>query len=300
MTDSHVDGANGATAKKVWLITGCSSGLGHAIALAALERGDVVVATARDVSKLSSLAGLGALTESLDVTWPDAALAGTVDKIAARTGGRIDILVNNAGYILSGGVEECSRDEVRAVFETNVYGQLNMLRAVLPRMRAQRAGVVANLGSIGGWSGTPGAGLYCATKACASLLAEALRGEVAHLGIRVTAVEPGYTRTNFLTAGHQVRAAQAIDDLRDGVEPTIRALGAYSLKQPGDPAKAARLIVEALTGSGRCAGRELPPRLLIGEDAYQIVGGNVEANQSYWKAWEDLATATNCDDVKSS
>ncbi|KAI0465613.1 serine 3-dehydrogenase [Xylaria cf. heliscus] len=290
-------GANSTNSKKVWLITGCSSGLGHSIALAGLDRGDIVVATARDMSKLSSLSNRGALTESLDVTWPDSVLSAAVEKITLRTYGRIDILVNNAGYILTGGVEECSRKEVQAIFDTNVFGQLNMIRAVLPLMRRQRSGVIANLGSIGGWNGTPGAGLYCATKGCASLISEALRGEVAHLGIEVVAIEPGYTRTKFLIPGNRVRAENVIKDLAEGVNPTIKALGAYNLKQPGDPDKTSQLVVEALTKSGRCTGRKLPQRLLIGEDAYKIVSGYVEVHQSNWKIWEDLATGTNCDEV---
>ncbi|KAJ8124188.1 hypothetical protein ONZ43_g42 [Nemania bipapillata] len=295
---SPQSGANTANSKNVWLITGCSSGLGHSIAVAALNRGDVVIATARDVAKLSLLSERGALTRSLDVTWPDTVLSATIEEFVSRTYGRIDILVNNAGYILTGGVEECSREEVHAVFDTNVFGQLNMIRVVLPFMRRQRSGAIANLGSIGGWNGTPGAGLYCATKACASLLSEALRGEVAHLGIDVVAIEPGYTRTNFLTPRHRVRAEKVIQDIAQGVEPTTKALEAYSLKQPGDPDKAAQLIVEALTKSGRCVDRKLPKRLLIGEDAYRIVNGHIEVDQSDWKAWEDLATATNFDDVK--
>ncbi|KAI1181625.1 hypothetical protein F5B17DRAFT_424441 [Nemania serpens] len=209
MTDAtYTNGANGTdgtAARKVWLITGCSSGLGHSIALGALQRGDIVVATSRDASKLGSLAERGALTENLDVTASDAALSETVSKIASRTHGRIDVLVNNAGYILSGAIEECSRSEVEAAFGTNVFGQLNVLRAVLPLMRRQRSGVVANMGSIAGWRGNRGVGIYCATKACVSLVSEALRGEVAHLGIKVTAIEPGYTRTNFLTQGHHRR-----------------------------------------------------------------------------------------------
>ncbi|KAI1261347.1 serine 3-dehydrogenase [Xylariaceae sp. FL1019] len=293
-----INGTNGTTSQKVWLITGCSSGLGATIAEAALARGDTVVATARDPSKLSDLVNRGALAEVLDVTSPDDELAATAERIASRTGGHIDILVNSAGYLLSGGIEEVSRAEALATFETNVFGQLNVLRAVLPIMRRTGSGgVVANLGSIGGWHGTPGAGLYCATKACASLLSEALRAEVAHLGIQVTAIEPGYTRTNFLVAGHQMRAKRVIDDLRPGVDPTVEALGAYSMKQPGDPVKLAQLVVEALTGSGRCAGKKLPPRLLIGKDAYQIVAGNIQEHQENWKEWEELATATNCDDA---
>ncbi|KAI0505631.1 serine 3-dehydrogenase [Xylaria bambusicola] len=293
-----MNGPNSANTKKVWLITGCSSGLGHSIAVAALNRGDIVVATARDVCKLSSLSELGAQTRSLDVTWSDAEISQAIADFTLSTYGRIDILVNNAGYILTGGVEECSHDEVQAVFNTNVFGQLNMIRAVLPLMRRQRSGVIANLGSIGGWHGTPGAGLYCATKACASLLSESLRSEVAHLGIKVMAIEPGYTRTEFLTPSRRMRAAKVIPDLAEGIEPTIKALDAYNLKQPGDPDKAAQLVVEALTESGRCVGYELPQRLLIGEDAYKIVRGHIEAHQSGWETWEKLATRTNHDDVK--
>jgi NAD(P)-dependent dehydrogenase (short-subunit alcohol dehydrogenase family) len=285
--------------KKSWLITGCSSGLGHSIALAALARGDIVVATARDVSKLSSLSKQGALIRALDVTWSDAKLSTVIEDIVLHTNGHIDFLVNNAGYILTGGVEECSREEVEAIFSTNVFGQLNVMRAVLPIMRQQRAGAIANLGSIGGWNGTPGAGLYCATKACASLLSESLRAEVAHLGISVIAIEPGYTRTNFLAPGHRVRAEKVIEDLAKGIDSTITALNAYNGRQPGDPDKAARLIVEALTKSGRCTGLSPPRRLLIGEDAYKIVSGHIGAHQNNWELWKDLATTTNYDDIAS-
>lgn len=283
--------------KKVWLITGCASGLGREIALAALERGDVVVATARDPSKLSDLATRGAMTERVDVTDSDDNLATAVKVITSKTpGGRIDILVNNAGYILAGGVEEASRAEAQAIFDTNVFGQLNMIRAVLPVMRAARSGVVANLGSIGGWHGMAGAGLYCATKACATILAESLREEVAHLGIKVTAVEPGYTRTNFLVSGHQLRSSRTIDDLKEGaVKDALTAFDSYSLNQPGDPVKFAKLVVDALTSSGSCQGRELPPRLLVGRDAYGIVGEAIEKHKENMKLWEDLATATDCD-----
>ncbi|KAI3399393.1 hypothetical protein diail_7120 [Diaporthe ilicicola] len=283
--------------KKVWLITGCTSGLGREMALAALDRGDTVVATARDPAKLSGLATRGAITQRVDVTDSDDNLAAAVENITSKTpGGHIDILVNNAGYILAGGVEEASRAEAQAIFETNVFGQLSMVRAVLPLMRRARSGVVANLGSIGGWRGTPGAGLYCATKACATLLAESLRAEVAHLGIKVTSVEPGYTRTNFLVPGHLLRSARTIQDLEEGaLGDTLAAFDSYSLNQPGDPVKTAKLIVDTLTASGSCEGRELPQRLIVGRDAYGIVGQAIETNQANMKLWEDLATATDCD-----
>lgn len=280
---------------KVWVITGCSSGFGQHIALAALARHDTVVATARDPAKLADLGAKGAILQRLDVTDGDDSIAAAVESILAKTGGRIDILVNAAGYILTGAVEECSREEVQATFGTNVFGQLNVTRAVLPVMRRQRSGTVANFGSIGGWYGTPGAGLYCATKACAAMLSEAMRLEVAHLGISVTCVEPGYFRTNFLAPGHRIRASNVIGELEAGTGRTMGALDAYDRKQPGDPAKAAALIVEALTGSGRAEGRHLPARLVVGRDAYEIVVGKMDSNRAQLDAWKDLTTLTDHD-----
>ena len=279
---------------QVWLITGCSSGFGQEIALAALAHGDTVVATARDPTKLAQLAERGAITEQLDVLDSDEKLSSRIDAIVKKTGG-IDILVNNAGYILAGGVEECSRSEVEAQFSTNVFGQLNMIRAVLPVMRKKRSGVVANLGSIGGWAGSPAAGLYCATKACATILAESLRQEVSHLSIKVTSIEPGYTRTNFLSSGHKTMAANRIADLAAGVDGTYAGLEAYNHNQPGDPQKGAKLIVEALTGTGRCEGRELPVRLSLGSDAYQFVSGHIDRYKKELESWKDLTTTTDCD-----
>ena len=283
------------TTGKVWIITGCSSGFGREIALAALARGDIVVATARDPTKLTDLGAKGAILQRLDVTDDDAHLAEAIASVLTETGGKIDILVNNAGYILTGAVEECSREEVQATFNTNVFGQLNVARAVLPIMRKQKSGTIANLGSIGGWQGTPGAGLYCATKACAAMISEALRFEVAHLGIKVTCIEPGYFRTSVLSPGHRVRAKKIIDELDKGTGATMGALDALDRQQPGDPAKGAVLIVEALTASGRAEGRDLPPRLVVGSDAYEFVTGNMNSNRANLGLWKDLATSTDCD-----
>ncbi|KAL2755268.1 hypothetical protein ACRALDRAFT_1064559 [Sodiomyces alcalophilus JCM 7366] len=289
-------GSVSAPGQKVWFITGSCSGFGREIALAALARGDVVVATALNPSKLANLVAKGAIAERLDVTDSDENLSEVVAKVLQQTN-RIDILVNNAGYLLTGGVEECSRDEVQSIFNTNVFGQLNVIRAVLPAMRKQRSGVVANLGSMGSWFGSPAAGVYCATKACASMLSEALRGEVKHLGIQVTCIEPGHFRTNVMDQGHKVQAANVIEDLAEGVNPVLEAFKAYNHNQPGDPVKGAKLIVEALTGTGRAEGRALPPRFVIGTDAYKIVKGISEVNAQNLETWKDLITTTDHDDV---
>ncbi|KAL8651373.1 MAG: hypothetical protein Q9210_003292 [Variospora velana] len=208
---------------RVWLITGCSSGFGQEIAKAALANGDQVVATARNPTKLKDLDALGAKTFALDVVADDDKLKDVVASDVKATG-QIDVLVNNAGYILTGAVEECA---VLDQFETNVFGCLNVIRAVLPHMRAQRSGVIANLGSIGGWVGTPAAGLYCASKAAVTNFTESLRKEVQDLGIEVTAIEPGYFRTGFLSSGHKSRAANVIADYEPALKENMAGLAAY-------------------------------------------------------------------------
>lgn len=279
---------------KVWLITGCSTGFGRELALAALQHGDTVVATDRNATNLSDLQARGALAHDLDVTASDATLAATVAAILAQTA-RIDILVNNAGYVLAGAVEECSREEIQAQFAINVFGPANVLRAVLPHMRARRAGVVANFGSVGGYRGSPAIGVYCASKAGVAMLSDSLRREVAHLGIGVTCVEPGYFRTGLLRAGARARAQARIDELEAGTEGMLGRLDAVDGGQPGDPRKGARVLVEALTGTGRCEGRELPARLWLGSDAYTIVNGYLDETRAGMERWKDVTTTTDFD-----
>ncbi|KAL8725594.1 MAG: hypothetical protein Q9166_007259 [cf. Caloplaca sp. 2 TL-2023] len=282
-----------AQPSRVWLITGCSSGFGQEIAKAALAYGERVVATARNPTKLKQLESCGATTFALDVLADDGDLKNVVASIVNKAG-QIDVLVNNAGYILPGAVEECSRQEVLDVFQTNVFGQLNVIRAVLPHMRARHSGVIANLGSIGGWLGVPAAGLYCATKAAVTVFSESLRQEVQGLGIEVTAIEPGYFRTNIFSTGLKSRAANKIGDY----EPAIKDnMAVYDRKQPGDPAKGAQIIVEALTKTGRCRDRELPPRLTLGNDAASYIAGVMDANRKDLDEWKDLTSTTDCDDL---
>ncbi|KAK2809246.1 hypothetical protein FQN49_008638, partial [Arthroderma sp. PD_2] len=253
---------------KVWLITGCSSGFGREIALAAARRGDTVVATARDISKIEDLEKLGlkVVRKRLDVLDNDEQMKATIADVIERVG-RIDILVNNAGYILEGAVEECSAEEVQHSFATNVFSQMTVIRAVAPYMRAQRSGTIANLGSIGGWSGSPCAGVYCATKAAVAIYSESLKKELSPFGVDVTCIEPGYFRTNFLVSGNRAVVSNRIPDLSSTADETKKMLDAYSKNQPGDPVKGASIIVQALTKSGACEGRELPMRLPLGKDA---------------------------------
>lgn len=218
----------------------------------------------------------GAIAERLDVTDSDSNISKVVAKILQQTS-RIDILVNNAGYVLAGAVEECSRDEVQSLFSTNVFGQLNVIRAVLPILRKQRSGVVVNLGSMAGWYGDPAVGLL-RDQGVRVYALRSIAGEVAHLGIQVTCIEPGYFRTNLLDQGRKVQTSNRIEDLGEGVNPMLKAFETYNHNQPGDPAKASRLIVEALTATKRAEGRVLPPRFVVGNDAYRVVKETIETN----------------------
>lgn len=183
---------------RVWLITGASRGIGARIAEAALAQGDAVVATSRSAASVEQRLGAhdALLPLALDVT--DETQARHAVGAALDRFGRIDVLVNNAGYGLLGAVEEATADEVLRLYDTNVFGLLHATRAVLPAMRARRAGHVINISSLGGVQSAAGFGLYCSTKFAVEGITEALHAELAPLGIHATVVEPGYFRTEFL------------------------------------------------------------------------------------------------------
>ena len=182
-------------------------------------------------------------------------------------------------------------------FATNVFGQLNVLRAVLPHMRSRRSGVVANIGSIAGWKGSSTGGLYCASKAALTVLTESLKVEVEDLGIEVTTIEPGYFRTSFLSQGHQVMATRRIADLEKATAGARQGLKDYDHHQPGDPRKGAQIIVEALTKTGRCQGKPLPARLALGNDAVKYIGGAIDNYRRQLDHWAEIVSTTDCDDV---
>lgn len=164
-------------------------------------------------------------------------------------------------------------------------------------MRSRRSGVIANLGSIMGWTGSPGAGFYCATKAVSAIFSESLRAEVAGLGIEVTAIEPGNYRTNILSQTAQVRAEKKIVDYEPMHQELTNYLRGMDGNQPGDTKKGAKLMVEALTGTGRCAGKKLPPRLALGADAVKYIGDVLDTNRKHLDEWTDLISTTDYDDV---
>ncbi len=264
---------------KTWLITGVSGGLGREIALAALARGDLVFGTVRRAADADAFEQLGGHALVLDVTDEEAVRAGVGQ--AEVVAGRIDVLVNNAGYGLVGAVEEASLDEVRAQFETNVVGPLAMLKAVLPAMRARRAGRIINVTSVSGLAVWAGTGVYCASKWALEGLTQTLAAEVAELGIKVTNVAPGGLRTSFSTGSKAIVASKIAD--YDGLaRDAERIMTDHAGHEPGDPVKAAQAILII-------ADAEAPPlHLLLGEDALKYAGYAAAGLAVDIDAWKDL------------
>src|SRR6202012_3622398 len=222
----------------VWLITGTSQGFGSELVRVALQRGDSVVATSRNPQKVWDAfpnAGGRLLAVSLDLK-DEKQIHSVVEQTVGRFG-RIDVLVNNAGHGLTGAVEEASDAEIMNVFATDVFGLLRLTRAVLPHLRKQRSGNIVNLSSIGGLVGLPGWGIYNSTKFAVEGLSEALAGETAPLGIKVTIVEPGPFRTDFL-GGSLTATAKVLPDYQETAGQTRTGNQQRNGKQPGDPAKA--------------------------------------------------------------
>jgi NAD(P)-dependent dehydrogenase (short-subunit alcohol dehydrogenase family) len=279
---------------RTWFITGASRGFGALIAAQALAVGDAVVATARDTSTLPpELANHpNLLVVALDVT--DEAQARAAAHAAVQRFGRIDILVNNAGFGVVGAVEETDARQVERLFATNVFGLLNVTRAVLPQMRAQRSGRIMNFSSIGGYASAAGFGVYCATKFAVEGISEALSAELAPLGIHATVVEPGYFRTTFLSDNSVVSAATVIDDYA-ATAGEVRALArSIDGKQPGDPNKLAAALV-------KLADAEKPPvRLPLGADTVKKIQEKNRFVESELAQWRELALSTGFEDAANS
>ncbi|MCV7030168.1 oxidoreductase [Mycobacterium sherrisii] len=274
--------------EKVWFLTGASRGFGLEIARKILAQGDRVVATARRAAQiLDHLPDAGDALLAIDLDVTDAEQAARAVQSAVDTFGRIDVLVNNAGRGLLGAVEEASDAAVRAVYEVNVFGTLNVQRAVLPVMRAQRDGHIINLSSVGGLIGSPGWGIYCSTKFALEGFSEALAKEVRPLGIRVTIVEPGYFRTDFLDGSSLETEANVIADY-DATAGAVRARAAdVNHAQPGDPIKAAAAIVDIASAA------EPPVHLLLGADCVAAAEAKIADLQADIEAWRTLSTSTD-------
>ncbi|WP_329335139.1 oxidoreductase [Streptomyces sp. NBC_00663] len=273
---------------KVWLITGASSGFGRAIAEAALADGDVVVGAARRPEALDDLvAAHPDQVEALRLDVADTAAAEAAVRDVVARHGRIDVLVNNAGRTHVGAFEETGEDELRALFDVHVFGPAALVRAVLPAMRERRSGAIVQLSSMGGQMSFAGFSAYSGTKFALEGMSEALADEVAEFGVKVLIVEPGAFRTGLF---EKDRAGVSTDS---GVYPKVSAtrglIAGGDGTQPGDPAKAAALILAALRAD------RTPLRLPLGDDGVTAVLGHLDQVREDIAPWEKDARATAFD-----
>jgi NAD(P)-dependent dehydrogenase (short-subunit alcohol dehydrogenase family) len=274
---------------RVWFITGTSRGLGRALAEAVLDHDDRLVATARDVAAIEELERSvpdSARAIELDVTNAERAREAIAEAVDAF--GRIDVVVNNAGHAVLGALEELSEEDVRRQFETNVFGVINVTRAALPQLRRQRSGHIVQMSSLDGVAPLgPGESAYAGTKFAVEGLSESLAAEVEHLGIRVTIVEPGPFRTELV--GRSLVEAPAIDDYADSVGEARQALHQMNGAQPGNPARGAAAIIEAVEAE------EPPLRLALGEEALGGIRAKLDERRRELDAWEPLSASTAFD-----
>jgi NAD(P)-dependent dehydrogenase (short-subunit alcohol dehydrogenase family) len=274
-----------ARAQKTWFITGASRGLGFSFAREALEAGDRVVATARKVESLASLAAHGAerlLALPLDVL--DRGEIEASAKAALDAFGHIDVLVNNAGYGLDGALEENSEAEVRHQMEVNFFGVIWLMQAILPSMRARKSGHIVQISSVAGVGGFPSLGMYCASKWALEGLSEGMAGELAPFGVKMTIIQPGAFRTDWAGDDSMIRSARM--DAYEFLTPQRERMRTMS-GQAGDPDRAAKALLEI------CDMAEPPLRVVFGRDANANAIGITEARLANWKTWQAFGAATD-------
>jgi len=298
-----------AMSSRVWLITGANSGFGLELAQLVLSKGDKVIAAARDVAKIpTSLSGAKAHT--LNPSDPEAEVKRAAEE-ALKIYGRIDILVNNAGYGQMGIIEELQSEDIRAQFQTNVFGPIALIQALLPAFRAQRSGHILNVSSTSGFSGFPTLGAYSASKAALDAFSEILAAEVAPLGVRVHLIVPGFFPTNFVASAKTLRDAADVDPARATGAYTTREQGhglvdgyldgRLAERSVGDPSKAAERMYEVVTGTGLAQGLVDGKgwvRVLLGPDAGNRMKSKLATLAANVDALEPIWMSTDMDDAK--
>ncbi|WP_236190207.1 oxidoreductase [Pseudomonas paraglycinae] len=275
---------------RTWLITGASRGFGTLIAEQALRAGDAVIATARNPQDITDRLGEhpNLLAVRLDVTREEEAHQAVAAGI--KRFGRIDVLINNAGFGVLGAVEETSASETERLFATNVFGLLNVTRAVLPHMRAQRSGRVINISSIGGYQAYVGWGVYGSTKFAVEGISEALHQELAPLGIHATVVEPGFFRTDFLDEQSLIKTALVLPDYDETVGKMRTFAEAANHAQPGDPVKFAEAMLALVNAPNP------PQRLALGSDTIARIEAKNRLVAQELAEWNELALSTDFKD----
>ncbi|ATZ58120.1 hypothetical protein BCIN_15g05690 [Botrytis cinerea B05.10] len=279
-------------APQVWLITGTTSGFGAEFVKNLLSRGDKVIATARNTSKIVHLEKEGAAVLKLDLESEQAEFNKQAEAALAIYG-KIDVLVNNAGYSHFGTIEEDKREDWVKQFQTHVFGTIGVARAFLPHFRQQKAGTIVFIGSTAAWQGIPTLGAYCGSKSAIQLAVDTLRLEVSSFGIRTLMVEPGFFRTEFLNANNTVFIEPEIDDYKPLTGQLYGQFKGAHRNQTGDPEKGVARIIEVVKGEGFAAGKVFPPSLALGPDAVEAIRKSCDETLKLLEEWEPLSSDTN-------
>ncbi|KAG5753560.1 hypothetical protein H9Q70_003837 [Fusarium xylarioides] len=289
---------------KVWLVTGCSSGLGKCLVSAILARGDKVIATARQLSAMKEFEGHDDIkTLSLDVVSPQDVLDRKVNE-AVSFFGRIDILVNNAGYVESGVWEELSYENTLGGFETNFFGAMNMTRSVLPFMRSQKSGTIMFMGSIAAWYGAAAGGLYASTKCALEGAAESLSREVSELGINVHVFVIGRFRTGILgekSKNEKLSTQGGIADYTNAKNSLAQSLVDSHGRQPGDPVRAAEKIVDVGKRQNLTSDQaaKIPLRIQLGAEAVAVMRHKSLDTLALLDTWYQFSAEADFEDAEA-
>ncbi|KAF9475750.1 NAD(P)-binding protein [Pholiota conissans] len=282
----------------VWVITGCSSGIGRELTLAALKRGDKVIATARPESfdKIQDLKEQGAAVLELEVT----AHIDELKKVAAEAigiYGHVDVVMNNAGFLLPGGLEESTTEDMMIQFNTNVFGAMNVTRAFLPYMRARRTGTISFIGSCYGWRPAPFSGIYVASKFALRGMSYTLDEEIAPFGLRSICFDSGCFRTPVLSKLDKTKRWKAvIEDYKETGEAVNAALLAFDGTQKGDPVRGVNVIMDVIKREGVAQGKEVPSGFSLGQDCYETVKESCEKTLESLEAWRQVSMSTDYPD----
>ncbi len=273
--------------KKVWFITGASRGLGFELAKAALAAGDFVAAAGRNPAAVEAALGQSEdlLTPALDVSLPEQAESAV--KAALDRFGRIDVLVNNAGYGQLGAFENSTQDEIDQQFRVNLFGAMNVTRAVLPAMRKARSGRIFNISSLAGLRGSALNSLYCSVKFALEGWSESLEGELAPFGIHVAAIEPGFFRTDFLEQSSVRYNQSAVPDYEQAAAEHRAFFEQRSRNQAGDPARLAQALLQLADEPN------LPQHFVAGTDAIAVLEQRIERDRQQLVQWRKLSASTD-------
>ncbi|KAF8862565.1 putative short-chain oxidoreductase [Acephala macrosclerotiorum] len=285
---------------QVWFITGSSSGFGHLFALEALERGDRVIASARNATsrpELEKLKEKGAKLLDLDVTAPKSEIEEKM-KEAVAIYGQIDILINNAGYVEVGFIEELDEEKLMNQLNTNFFGAQRITQALLPHMRARRSGKIAFTGSIFGFYSIEMLFPYAASKHLLAAFNETLSAEISQFGIQSILFDIGHFRTPVISVAKF--SVPTIPDYFPMLEEYVKTVAKIDGHQPGDPALGVKRMVDVLRGEGEAKGKKLPLRMPIGGDAVELVKGRCEETLKVIQEWEDLSRSTDLPGVEDA